>query len=65
MTDFYRVYINGGHDGDAMFRDFTDLGKLAAVYLVDRAEEGVTLRVLPLKSDGRRLDGVPPQSEES
>ena len=54
----YRVFVNNGHGGSEDLCDLDELGALAYFHLIKREESAVTLRVLTLKDDGKRLDGI-------
>lgn len=54
----YRVFVNDGHNGSKLIGGLAEVGSLAYHHLVTRKEYGVTLRIIPLQVDGRRLDGV-------
>ena len=61
----YRVFFNGGHGGSSLIANLDQLGALARVHLCHRRENAVTLRVLALRANGHRIDGIDGQQPEA
>ena len=61
----YRVFVNAGKDGCEDIIDFDSLSSLAYFHLVKREADAVTFRILALKTNDKRIDGIEPEIEEN